>query len=270
MEVKHCFWLLKMLACLFQVALLPDNCTVCMSLSVAEPTTLAKKSLQPGYSWGWSTVRSCDIAQYRLRLDIDATCGICALRACVADRSQCRILSHDRTVDQAHGNLGCNDFFWPGVVLVWSIQCVMVSFYRVENFLWILMPNCFLLLFFFLYWSLSTCFLPLSFFFPQDQSRHVFAFHGDLHGCHDASCVETRPARVHLHHGLRPSSSWGFIHSGNHSQPVRGGRRNDQVGNSANTCHVIVTIARTNQKPRFDWHVPVCVEPAGEPNALLS
>ena len=43
-----------------------------------------------------------------------ATRGICASRAHVADRSQCRMLSHDRTADQSHEYLGCDDFFGQG------------------------------------------------------------------------------------------------------------------------------------------------------------
>ena len=54
---------------------------------------------------------SCDI---ELRFDIDATRGICASRARVADRSRCRMISHDRTADQSHEYLGCNDFFGQG------------------------------------------------------------------------------------------------------------------------------------------------------------
>ena len=52
-------------------------------------------------------VISCDI---ELRFDIDATRGTCASRARVAYRSRCRTISHDRTADQSHEYLGCNDF----------------------------------------------------------------------------------------------------------------------------------------------------------------
>ena len=52
-------------------------------------------------------VISCDID---LRFDIDATRG--ASR--VADRSRCHLISHDRTADQSHEYLGCNDFFGQG------------------------------------------------------------------------------------------------------------------------------------------------------------
>ena len=58
---------------------------------------------------------SCDI---ELRFDSDATRGSCASRARVADRGRCREISHDRTADQAHEYLGCNDFFGQGVVVV--------------------------------------------------------------------------------------------------------------------------------------------------------
>ena len=58
-------------------------------------------------------VISCNI---ELRFDSDATCGSCASRARVADRSRCREISHDRTADQSHEYLGCNDFFLARVV----------------------------------------------------------------------------------------------------------------------------------------------------------
>ena len=56
-------------------------------------------------------VISCDI---ELRFDSDATRGSCVSRAGVADRSRCREISHDRTADQSHEYLGCNDFFGQG------------------------------------------------------------------------------------------------------------------------------------------------------------
>ena len=56
-------------------------------------------------------VVSCDT---ELRLDIDATRGICASRARVVDRSRCCMISHDRTADQSHEYFVCDDFFWPG------------------------------------------------------------------------------------------------------------------------------------------------------------
>ena len=65
-------------------------------------------------------VKSCDI---KLRFDIDATRGFCASRAGVADRSRCRMISDDRTEDQSHEYLGCNDFFGQG-----SIQLVQIIF----------------------------------------------------------------------------------------------------------------------------------------------
>ena len=52
-------------------------------------------------------VISCDI---KLRFDIDVTRGVCASWTCVADRSRCRMISHDFTADQSHEYLGCNDF----------------------------------------------------------------------------------------------------------------------------------------------------------------
>ena len=50
----------------------------------------------------------CDI---ELRFNINATRGLCASRARVADRSRCRMISDDRTADQSHEYLGCNNFF---------------------------------------------------------------------------------------------------------------------------------------------------------------
>ena len=73
-----------------------------------------KKSLQPGNSevnLQFDHVISCDI---ELRFDVDATRGICASRTHVADRSQCYKISHDRTADQSHEYLGCNDYFGQG------------------------------------------------------------------------------------------------------------------------------------------------------------
>ena len=78
----------------------------------SELTTLAKKNR---YSREIHEVDrrsdhviSCDI---ELRFDSDSTHGCCASRARVADRSRCREISHDRTADQSHEYLGCNDFF---------------------------------------------------------------------------------------------------------------------------------------------------------------
>ena len=56
-------------------------------------------------------VISCHI---ELRFDIDATRGNCASLAHVADCSQCRMIPHDRTADQSHEYLGCDDFFGQG------------------------------------------------------------------------------------------------------------------------------------------------------------
>ena len=56
------------------------------------------------------------IRWYQLRFDIDVTHGICALRARVADRSRCRMISQDRTVDQPHEYLSCNNFFGQGSI----------------------------------------------------------------------------------------------------------------------------------------------------------
>ena len=56
-------------------------------------------------------VMSCDID---LRFNIDATHGICAPRARVADRSRCRMISYDRTAHQSHEYLSCNGFFGQG------------------------------------------------------------------------------------------------------------------------------------------------------------
>ena len=59
-----------------------------------------------------------------LRFDIDRTLGICAPRVRVADRSRCCEISHDRTADQSHEYLGCNDFFGQGSI------CLKISFSR--------------------------------------------------------------------------------------------------------------------------------------------
>ena len=44
----------------------------------------------------------------------------CASRPRVADRSRCRMISHDCTVDQSHEYLGCNDFFGQGSIMLIS------------------------------------------------------------------------------------------------------------------------------------------------------
>ena len=61
-------------------------------------------------------VISCDI---ELRFDIDATRGYLRVASwrrgvALADRSGCRMISHDRTADQSNQYLGCNDFFGQG------------------------------------------------------------------------------------------------------------------------------------------------------------
>ena len=61
----------------------------------------------------------CDI---ELRFNIDATRGLCASRACVADRRRCRMISDDRTADQFHDYLGCNDIFGQGSSI--DFECV--------------------------------------------------------------------------------------------------------------------------------------------------
>ena len=80
-----------------------------------------KRSLQPRYSWDWSAVRSCDIVRHRLRSST-SECKLqreLAMRSCRGSR-RCRTearyhtISQDRTVDQPHEFLGCNDFFGQG------------------------------------------------------------------------------------------------------------------------------------------------------------
>ena len=78
-------------------------------------TTLANR-----HSWDihegdlqFDRVISCNIEFGRV--NIDATRGVCALwaRARVADQSQYRMISRDRTVHLPHEYLGCNDFHGP-------------------------------------------------------------------------------------------------------------------------------------------------------------
>ena len=56
-------------------------------------------------------MRSCDI---EVRFDIDATRGTARRELALPDRSGCRMISRDRTADQSHEYLGCNDFFGQG------------------------------------------------------------------------------------------------------------------------------------------------------------
>ena len=70
-------------------------------------TTLAKKIVTTEI---FTRLIDSLIMWYRLWFDIDATCGICAPGAWVADRSQCRMIYHDQTIDQPHEYLGWNNF----------------------------------------------------------------------------------------------------------------------------------------------------------------
>ena len=63
------------------------------------------------------TVRSCEIVRYRASVRHWRDPRLCASRARVADRSRCRMISHDRTADQSHEFLGWNDFFGQGSLL---------------------------------------------------------------------------------------------------------------------------------------------------------
>ena len=82
-------------------------------------TTLAKKNRYSREIYEvdleFDHVISCDI---ELWFDINATRGICATQACVADRIRCRMISHDSTADQSHEYLGCNIFFLARVVRI--------------------------------------------------------------------------------------------------------------------------------------------------------
>ena len=75
-------------------------------------TTLAKKNRYSQelheVDLKFDHVIPCDI---ELRFDIDKTLGVCASWPRVADRSRCRMRSHDRTADQSHEYLSRNDFF---------------------------------------------------------------------------------------------------------------------------------------------------------------
>ena len=71
-------------------------------------------------------VISCDID---LRFDIDATRG--ASR--VADRSRCHLISHDRTADQSHEYLGCNDFLARVVPRCVAKEFVFVSLFEKQH-----------------------------------------------------------------------------------------------------------------------------------------
>ena len=59
-------------------------------------------------------MRLCDI---EVRFDIDATRGTARRELALPDRSRCRMISHDRTADQSHEYLCCNDFFGQGSTL---------------------------------------------------------------------------------------------------------------------------------------------------------
>ena len=100
-----------------------------------------KKSLQPRFWWGWSTVRSCDITWYHvISHDItwyhvishDIDFGWTSTRPAVfvrrhltlcrhTNRSRYRMISHDWT---AHEYLGCDDYDLARVDL--SIFCARV------------------------------------------------------------------------------------------------------------------------------------------------
>ena len=76
-------------------------------------TKIPKKSLQPRNSWGWSTIRSCDIVWYRASVRHRRNPRyLCVASSRCRYWSQCCMISHDRTADQSHEYLGCNDFFF--------------------------------------------------------------------------------------------------------------------------------------------------------------
>ena len=68
-----------------QVLLVSSVVQACQSSSTIFLLPWPKKSLQPRNSWGWSTVRSCDIVRYRASVSART-----ASRARVADQSRCR------------------------------------------------------------------------------------------------------------------------------------------------------------------------------------
>ena len=81
-------------------------------------------------------VISCDIKR---RFDIHATRGIPRVASRVADRSRCRMISPDRTADQSHEYLSCNDFFGQGSgyykFLSLDVQHLHPSYaYRISNY----------------------------------------------------------------------------------------------------------------------------------------
>ena len=91
------------------------GCTVHLLLA------LAKISLQPRKSWGCFTVRSCDSVPYRALVwhRCDPQYLRVASSRCRSDH--CFMISHDRTVDQSHEDLGCNDFL---ARVAASLQCI--------------------------------------------------------------------------------------------------------------------------------------------------
>ena len=102
-------------------------------------TILAKKKIVTAEKLGevdpqFDHVMSCDI---ELRFNIDATRSSYASRSRVADRSRCRMISHDRTADQSHEYLGCNNILARVVNLchtsLESLRIGKTELFRDEN-----------------------------------------------------------------------------------------------------------------------------------------
>ena len=107
------------------------------------------------------------IVWYRASVPHRRDLSHCASRARVADRSRCRMISHDRTADQSHEYLGCNDFFGQGSMKA----CLSTS--SVKTPLSLAMPHLSLSL------SLSTskhvlqfrCLTRIAWFLEKDQGN---------------------------------------------------------------------------------------------------
>ena len=89
----------------------------CMAKKIVTSREIHEADLQ------FDHVISCNI---ELRFGVDVTCGVCVSRVHVADQSRCRMISHDRTVDQSHEYLGCNNFFGQGSRCVLRV-CLAIS-----------------------------------------------------------------------------------------------------------------------------------------------
>ena len=83
-------------------------------------TTLAKKIVTAEI---FMRLISSAIVWYRASVRHRRDPRHCASRSRVADRSRCRMISHDRTADQSHEYLSCNDFFGQGSTIdTWTVR----------------------------------------------------------------------------------------------------------------------------------------------------